>query len=108
MLDLSLRRLRPVLDLGQKLRLDPDALMRDPLREGLRLPDQRLQSLAQVRGGDLVEAVVDLAGVDEVAALAPADVEPIPLEPSSAKPAMVSVSRCAQVFFTQSLLRPVG
>jgi hypothetical protein len=26
--------------------------------------------------------------------------------PSSAKPAIVNVSRCAQVFFTQSLLRP--
>ena len=28
--------------------------------------------------------------------------------PSSAKPAMVSVSRCAQVIFTQSLPRPEG
>ena len=31
---------------------------------------------------------------------------PSHLLPSSAKPAMVSVSRCAQVFLTQSLLRP--
>ena len=70
--DLSFRRLRPVLDLGQQLRLDPDALVRDPLRERLRLPDQRRQALLQVGGRDLVEAVVDLAGVDQVVALAPA------------------------------------
>ena len=40
--DLSLRRFRAILDLGQQLRFDPDALVCDPLFEGLRLPNQRL------------------------------------------------------------------
>ena len=35
--------------------------------------------LLQIGGRDLVEAVVDLAGVDQIAAFAPADVEPVPL-----------------------------
>ena len=39
------------------------------------------QALPQVGGRDLVEAVVDLARVDEIAALAPADEEPVPLAP---------------------------
>jgi hypothetical protein len=77
--DLSLGGLRAVLDLGKELGLDPDALVRDPFRIGLRLADKRLQTLPQVRGRDLVEAVVDLAGVDEIVALAPADVEPVSL-----------------------------
>jgi hypothetical protein len=47
--DLPFGGLRAVLDLGQKLRLDPDALVRDPLCEGLRLPNEWLESLAQVR-----------------------------------------------------------
>jgi hypothetical protein len=34
---------------------------------------------SQVGGRDLVEAVVDLAGVDEIVAFAPADVEAVPL-----------------------------
>ena len=106
--DLSVSRLRAVLDLGQKLGLDPDALVGDPLREGLRLPDERLESLAQVGSRYLVESVVDLAGVHQFVAFAPADVEAVPFAPSSAKPAIVRVSRCAQVFLTQSLLRPVG
>jgi hypothetical protein len=33
--DLSFRRFRPVLDLGEQLRLDPDAFVSDPLRVGL-------------------------------------------------------------------------
>jgi hypothetical protein len=77
--DLSIRRFRAVLDLGQKLRLDPDALVGHPLREGLRFSDERSQPLSQVRCGRLVEPVVHLAGIDQVIALAPADVEPVPL-----------------------------
>ena len=107
--DLSLGRLRAILDLGEQLWFDPDALVRDPLRVRLRLPDQRLQSLLQVGGRGLVKAVVDLAGIDQIVTLEPADIDAVPLVPSSsAKPAMVRVSRCAQVFLTQSLLRPVG
>jgi hypothetical protein len=44
---LALSGLRPVLDFGQKLRLDPDALVRDPLGVGLCRADQRRQSLAE-------------------------------------------------------------
>jgi hypothetical protein len=42
--------------------------VRDPLREGLSLPNKRRQAPLQVRGRSLVEAVIDLAGVDEIAA----------------------------------------
>jgi hypothetical protein len=48
----SLSRFRAVLDFGKQLRLDPDALVCDPLFEGLRLPNQRLQALPQVGGRD--------------------------------------------------------
>ena len=75
---LALGRFRAVLDLGQQLRLDPDALVRDPLGVGLGLADQRRQALAQIGGGCLVEAVVDLAGVDQVLALAAAEIDAVP------------------------------
>src|SRR6185312_3443003 len=83
--DLPRRRLRAILDLGQELRFDPDPFVSDPLGIGLRLADQRLQPLLQVRGRDFVEAMVDFACVDQVLTLAPADVKPVPLT-------MVSVS----------------
>jgi hypothetical protein len=54
---LRLGGLGPILHLGKQLRFDPDAFVSDPLRAGLRLPDQQLQPLLQVGGGDLVEAV---------------------------------------------------
>jgi hypothetical protein len=68
--DLAFGGFHAVLDPGEQLRLDPDALVRDALRIGLCLPDQRRQALAQLGGRGLVEAVVDLAGIDEIAALA--------------------------------------
>jgi hypothetical protein len=46
--DFTLRGLRAVFDLGQQLRLHPDALVRDALGVGLGLADQRLQPLAQI------------------------------------------------------------
>ena len=51
--DLAICGLGPVIDFGQQLRLDPDALVRDPFGVRLRLADQRLQSGLQVlcRGG---------------------------------------------------------
>jgi hypothetical protein len=67
---LALNRFRAVLDLRKELRLNPDALVRDPLRIRLRLPNQRLQALLQLGGRGLVLAVVDLAGIDQLAALA--------------------------------------
>jgi hypothetical protein len=49
----------------------------DALRVGLRLPDQRLQPLLQVGGRGLVEAMVDLAGVDQLVVLASAEVDTV-------------------------------
>jgi hypothetical protein len=53
---LALGRLRPVLDLRQQLH--PDALVRDLLAVGLRLPDQGRQLLLKLRRRDLVEALL--------------------------------------------------
>jgi hypothetical protein len=54
--DLSLGRLCAIFDLGQQLGLDPDALVRDPLRERLRLPAQEVgEGLG--RGKDLFGAL---------------------------------------------------
>jgi hypothetical protein len=47
---LSLGGLGAVLDLGQQLRLDPDTFVRNPLRIGLCLPDQRLEAPPQLGG----------------------------------------------------------
>jgi hypothetical protein len=77
--DLSLGRLRAILDFGEHLWFDPNALMHDRLCVRLRLPDQRLQFLLEVSGGSLVEAVVDLACVEQVIALAAADIDAVPL-----------------------------
>jgi hypothetical protein len=75
---LAFRRFGAVLDLGEQLRLDPDAPVRDPFRVGLRLADQRLQALLQIVSRDVVEAVVDFAGIDQVAALTPAEIDTVP------------------------------
>ena len=72
---LALGRLGTVFDL---LRLDPNAFVGDALGIGLRLAHQRRQPLAEIRGGCFRKAVVNLAGIDQVLAFAPADVEPIP------------------------------
>src|SRR5689334_5365166 len=77
--DLPFCRLRAVLDLGFQPGLDPDIFVGDPLRECLRLPDERLQPPPELGGRGLVKTVVDLAGVDEIVALAPTDVEAVPL-----------------------------
>ena len=53
-----------------------------------------------------VKTVVDLAGIDQVVALAPAEIDAIEPVGLQAKPAIGSVSRWVQVFFTQSLPRP--
>jgi hypothetical protein len=76
----ALGRLRPILDLGEQRRLDPDAAVRDLFVIGLRLPDQRLQPRLQILGRCGVEVVGDLSIVDQVGgAAAAADVEAIPL-----------------------------
>jgi hypothetical protein len=78
---LSLGRLRAILDLGQKLGFIPDALVAHALGIGLDPSDEGSKPLLQVGGRDLVETVVDFAGVDQIVALAPADVEPVQLRP---------------------------
>lgn len=75
----SLGRLRAILDLGQKLGFNPDALVADALGIGPGPSNEGFKPLLQISGRDLVEAVVDFAGVDQIVALAPADVEPVPL-----------------------------
>jgi len=69
----ALRRLRTVLDLRQKLRLDSDALVGDPFGVELCLADQRLQSSLQVvcRGG--IEAVIHLSGIEQALTFLPPD-----------------------------------
>ena len=69
----ALRGLGAVLDLGEQLGLNPDRLVRDLLRIGRGSADERRQSSAQLSGRRLVEAMVDLAGVDQVVALAVAE-----------------------------------
>ena len=53
--ELSLRRFRPVLDLGEQFRLDPDALVRHPLCEGMRLADERLGRFRMSAAGTLLK-----------------------------------------------------
>lgn len=104
--DLSLGRLRAILGLGEQLWFGPDALMCDPLRVRLRLPDQRHQFLLEVSGGRLVKSVVELARIDQIVAVAAIDIDAVPF--SLVESAIVSVSRWMQVFFTQSPVRPFG
>jgi hypothetical protein len=106
MTDLALRRLDPVLDLGQQLRLDPDRLVCDPLRIRLGLAHQRRQLLAQLRRRGLVKPVINLPGVDQVLALAAADIDAVPLAAVEREPGDGQGLSCAQVFLTQSLPRP--
>jgi hypothetical protein len=77
--DLALGGLRPVLDLGHQLRLDPIRFMSHALRIRLRLSDQRLQAPAQLGRRFLVETMVDVTGVDQVLALAAAEINAVPV-----------------------------
>ncbi len=94
--------LRSVLDFGFQLWLDPDAFVRDPLREGLRFPGERLQPPPELRGRGLVEAVVDLARVDEIVALPPADVKAVPLGAVEGE-----AGDCQRLALRASLLHPI-
>src|SRR5450432_881247 len=78
MAQLALGRLRPVFDLRQQRRLDPDSPMGDFLGIGLGLPDQRLEPRLQILRRCGVKAVVDLARIDQLFALAPAEIDAIP------------------------------
>ena len=71
---LTLRGLCPVFDFSQERRFDPDSSVRDPLGIGLRLSDQRFETFLEVLRGDAIETMVDLAGVDKIRALEPAQI----------------------------------
>jgi hypothetical protein len=55
----ALGRLRPILDLGARLRCRES----DALAIGLRIADQRREASAERLGGLAIEAEVDLAGI---------------------------------------------
>jgi hypothetical protein len=78
MAHLALCGLGPVLNLGKQRRLNPYSAVRDLLRIGLCLADERLQAGAQILLSFRREAVVDLAGIDELAGLFAADVDAVP------------------------------
>jgi hypothetical protein len=71
MADLAFDRFRPVLDFGKQRRFDPYATVRD-LPGVLGLSDQRREPGPQIPGGGAVEAMVDLAGIDQVFCLSAA------------------------------------
>jgi hypothetical protein len=76
---LALGRLRAVFDFRQQRGFDPDAAMRDLLGVGLGLADQRFQARLQLGGRCFIEAVVDLAGINQVVALQPAEIDAVEL-----------------------------
>jgi len=64
-------------------------------------------------GGPAIErlrrTMINLAGLDQIVALAPANVDGVPLVFHRVRSRRWSASpRCAQIFLTQSLVRPVG
>src|SRR3954470_4103935 len=77
MTQLALGGFRPVLDFGEQRWFDPDGAMRDLPGVGLRPADQRLEPGLQLRGRRLVEPMVDLAGIEQVLALAPAKIDAV-------------------------------
>jgi hypothetical protein len=94
---LALGGLCPVLDLGEQLGFDPDRLVRNLPRVRLGLADQGRQALAKVSGRFLIEAMVDLAGIDQVIALAAADIDAVPIV-AVEKSRRWSASRAARRF----------
>jgi hypothetical protein len=66
---LAFGRLRPVLDLGEQLRLDPACPVSDPLAVGLCFANQRRKTLLQGGEGCFVKAMIDLAGIYQIGAL---------------------------------------
>src|SRR3954469_18445810 len=76
MADLPLGGLGAILDLGVQLRLHPDA-PRDPLC--VRFCGSWREALAQLGGWILVEALGVLAGIDQLIALAAAEIDAVPV-----------------------------
>src|ERR1700760_2175623 len=67
-----------VFDLGEQFGLDPNSAMCDFFCERLSFADQRFKSFAQYLCRGLVEAVVDLAGINELLAFAAAQINAFP------------------------------
>src|SRR4051794_36628002 len=76
---LSLSRFSAVFDLGHQLWLYPDALVGDALAVRLRFADQWRETLAQVSGRSLVEAVVNFACINQVATFTAPDIDAVPI-----------------------------
>ena len=74
----SLCGLRSVFDFGQQFGFNPYAAVRDALGVRLRLADQRREPFTEFGGRSLIEAMVDLTGINQIGALAPADIDPVP------------------------------
>src|SRR5450631_2032714 len=96
---LALGRLRPVFDLRQQRRLDPDATVRDFLRIGLGLPDQRLEPRLQILRRCGVKAVVDLTCVDQLLTPSAGRDKGRPTCCRRARTLRWKASRWAQLFF---------
>jgi hypothetical protein len=75
--DLAFGGLGPVFDLRKQRWLNPYAPVRNLLAVRLFFANQRLEPRLQVFGRHLVKAVVDLAGINQVVALEPSDVQPV-------------------------------
>ena len=74
MAQLALGGFRPVFDFGEQRRFNPNSPVRDLLGVGLAFADQRLEPVLQILGGYLIEAVVDLARIDQLFVLEPTDI----------------------------------
>ena len=72
--------------------------MGDPLDVRLYFADERRQMIAQIGGRLVVEAVVDLTGIDKVPALAAGQIDAVPFLTVEGKAGDGQVSRCWQVF----------
>jgi hypothetical protein len=82
--------------------------VRDHLCVRLGFADQRRQALAKVSGRLLIEAMVDLAGIDQVIALAAADIDAVPIVAVERKAGDGQRLALRAGFLKQSRPRPEG
>jgi hypothetical protein len=101
-----LGRFRAVLDLRQERWLNPDRAMSDLLGIWWRLANQGLQPGLQLGGRHLIEAVVDLAGIDQPVAFQPANIDAVEFVFLQGETCNRQCLALRAVFFTQSLPRP--
>lgn len=77
MTQVAIGRLGSVLHLCGKARLDPDAAVGNPLGERLGLAHQFVQPLLQILDGSRLETLLDLARIEQLAALVSANIDAI-------------------------------